>query len=136
MPADQHRLEDDGCPIGDALFAEVCSVGKPDLPALMATIAPEIRAMLALFCYRRSHLSAIGLTIAASCDEYDLVQSGGRAGAVLFARSREAPQPMPAASHYTSRRKITLATGPFGGLPVFQDEPDDDFSEAAYPVPA
>jgi hypothetical protein len=80
--------------------------------------------VLALFCYGRSHLYEIGLAIAASCDECDLVQSGGRVGAHLFARSREAPEPV--ASHYAARRKITLATGVSRKI----EEPHEEVSEA------
>ena len=130
MPPDQHTPEDDVCPVCDELLAELYRASKLGLPALVATVSPDIRAMLALFCYRRSHLYAIGLAIAASCDEDDLVQSGGRIGAALFARSREAPNPEPVASHYTTRRKITLATGPMRKMPAMDEEPDEEVSEA------
>lgn len=113
MLPDQRTPEDDVCPVCDELFAELYRASKLGLPALVATVSPDIRAMFALYCYHRSHLHAIGLAIAANCDEDDLVQSGARVGAALFARSREAPNPEPVASHYTARRKITLATGPF-----------------------
>jgi hypothetical protein len=84
--------------------------------------------MLALFCYHRSHLHSLGLAIAASCDEDDLVRLGGRVGATLFARSREAPQPQPLASHHANRRKITLASGLLRSMPPLDDEPDEEVS--------
>jgi hypothetical protein len=40
---------------------------------LVASVAPDIRALLALYCYRRSHLHTRGVAIAASCDQDDLV---------------------------------------------------------------
>ena len=49
------------------------------LPVLVAAVSPDVRVSLALFCYRRSHLHAIGLAIAASCDEEDLVRSAASA---------------------------------------------------------
>lgn len=82
-------LEEDLCPIGDELFGELYRRSKQGLPLLVGTMPPDTRAMLALFCYRRSHLHEMGLAIAVSCDEDDLVWSGGRGGAALFAKSRE-----------------------------------------------
>ena len=76
----------------------------------MSTLAPDIRASLALFCYRRSHLHSMGLGIAASCDKDNLVRAGGSVGAFLFASSREVPQ-QAVLSPRGNRRKITLATG-------------------------
>jgi hypothetical protein len=130
MLPDQHTPEDDDCPVSDELLGELYRSSKLGLPALVATVSPDIRAMLALFCYRRSHLHAIGLTIAASCDEDDLVQSGGRIGTELFARSREAPNLEPVASYNATRRKITLATGPIREMPTMDDEPGEEASKA------
>ena len=130
MLADQRTPDDDVCPVSDELLAELYRASKQGLPTLVATVSSDIRTMLALFCYRRSHLYAIGLAIAASCDEGDLVESGGRIGAALFARSREATIPEPVASHYTGRRKITLSTGPFREMPAIDEEPDEEVSGA------
>ena len=83
--------------------------------------------MLALFCYHRSHLHSMGLAIAASCDEDDLVRVGGRVGANLYTRSQEAQQPQPLAPHQGNRRKITLASGQLRNMaPLDDDEPDEE----------
>jgi hypothetical protein len=87
--------------------------------------------MLALFCYHRSHLHSMGLAIAASCDEDDLVRLGGRVGATLFLRAQEAPEPPPLASPNANRRKITLATGPLRSMAPLDEEPDDEPGESA-----
>jgi hypothetical protein len=97
---------------------------KADLCDLVATVVPDIRASLALFCYRRSHLHDLGLAIAASCDESDLVRNGAVIGEILFARSREARIPN-VTSHYINRRKVTLATGLLRTFAP-DDEPDDE----------
>jgi hypothetical protein len=112
------------CPVGDELFAEMYRAKKSDLHALVATVVPDIRASLALFCYRRSHFHDLGLAIAASCDESDLVRTGGAAGGFLFARSREAPTP-DVVSYDANRRKVTLATGPLRTFAP-DDESDDE----------
>jgi hypothetical protein len=126
MLADTYMPDDDVCPVGDELLGELYSASKIGLPALVATVPPRIRAMLALFCYHRSHLHSMGLAVAATCDEDDLVQVGGRVGANLFLRSREAPQPQPLASHHANRRKITLASGTLRNMTPINDELDDD----------
>ena len=59
------------------------------LPLLVESVSSDVRAMLALFCYRRSHLHSLALAIAASCKERDLIQLGGRVGSTLYALSRE-----------------------------------------------
>ena len=104
-------LEDDVCPVGDQLLGELYRMSRQGLPVLAATVPPDLKAMLALFCYRRSHLHEIGLAIAVNCTEDDLIRSGGTLGAQLFARSREALSSVAVAPHYSSRRTITLATG-------------------------
>jgi hypothetical protein len=128
MRAGYYMPDDDVCPVRDELLGELYGASKPGLPALVATVPPTVRAMLALFCYHRSHLHSLGLAIAASCEEDDLVRHGGRVGATLFTRSREAPQPQPLASHHANRRKITLATGPLRSMGPLDDDPDQDDS--------
>jgi|HubBroStandDraft_6_1064221.scaffolds.fasta_scaffold1331863_1 hypothetical protein len=131
MLADQYMSDSDVCPVREELLGELYSASKLGLPALLASVPPTTRAMLALFCYHRSHLHSMGLAIAASCDEDDLVRLGGRVGATLYSRSQEAPQPPPLASHIANRRKITLATGPLRNMAPLVDEPDDELGEPA-----
>jgi hypothetical protein len=78
--------------------------------------------LLALFCYRRSHLASIGLAIAATCEKDELSWWGGNAGAVLFERSRETPKSIPIDTH--GRRKVTMPTGPIRQLGPINDEED------------
>jgi hypothetical protein len=131
------RLEfaDDVCPVRDELLGELCRANDLFVPGFVSTLAPDIRASLALFCYRRSHPHSMVLGIAASCDEDSLVWAGGSVGAFIFACSREAaPQKM--LSPRADRRKITLATGI---LRMFAND-DEMTSEApqarSVPVPA
>jgi hypothetical protein len=128
MQAGHYMPDDDVCPVHDELLGELYGASKLGLPALVATVPLTVRAMLALFCYHRSHLHSLGLAIAASCDEDDLVRVGGRVGATLFTRSREAPQPQPLAPYQANRRKITLSTGPLRSMAPLDEEPDQDDS--------
>jgi hypothetical protein len=127
MLRDRRTPEEEVCPVRDEFLGELYRAGEDRVSALVATVRPDIRALLALYCYRRSHLHTRGLAIAASCDQDDLVRSGGHVGALLFARSREAPSPAPIVSAFIARRTITLATGPLRKLPIDEGSKEEDY---------
>jgi hypothetical protein len=110
MLSARSELADDICPIREDLLGELCRANDLYVPDFVHSLAPDVRATLALFCYRRSHLHSMGLGIAASCDKDNLVREGGSVGAFLFASSRELPLRV-ASSSRSNRRKITLAMG-------------------------
>src|SRR5690348_12308983 len=58
----------DPCPIPDSQLGELYRASKHGLPELIATVSPEVRAALAIYCYRRGHLKSIGLAIASTCN--------------------------------------------------------------------
>jgi hypothetical protein len=107
-----HRVEDETCPVTDQMLGEMYRAGAHGLNELIATVSPTARALLAVYCYRRAHLASIGLAIAATCQEDDLTSLGGNAGAMLYERSRKTPSPSLTDIRASSRRKITLASGP------------------------
>jgi hypothetical protein len=126
--------DSDPCPVTDDLLGELYRANKNGLPELIATVSPDVRAALALYCYRRGHLKGIGLTIASTCNLYDLETAGGTAGAALYARSREATPAAPVASQYVARQKITLASGSLRkSLPIDEETEPDDASESETP---
>jgi hypothetical protein len=110
----QNVMQDDGtsCPVTDQTLGDLYRAGPQGLPALIMTVPLETRAMLAVYCFRRSHLASIGIAIAATCAKEDLTMFGGNAGAMLFDRSRESETSPVLQPHVHGRRKITLATGP------------------------
>jgi hypothetical protein len=110
MVSSRSELADDVCPISDDLLGELHRANDLLVPGFVSALPPDVRALLALFCYRRSHLHSMGLGIAASCDKDNLVHAGGSVGAFLFGSSRELPSHI-AFSPRGNRRKITLATG-------------------------
>jgi len=137
----------DPCPVTDDLLGALYRANKNGLAELIATVSPDVRAALALYCYRRGHMKGIGLAIASTCELYDLETAGGTAGAALFARSREAAPAAPVASQYVARQKITLASGSLRkSLPIDDDVDLDDIDlddtseavslESAAPEPA
>jgi hypothetical protein len=133
MPSIRWEVADDVCPVHDELLGELYRANNLFVPGFVTTLGPDIRASLALFCYRRSHLHSMGLAIAASCDEDDLVHAGGSVGAFLFTSSREVST-KDVLSCAVNRRRITLATGV---LRMFadNDELPVDATQAERPVP-
>src|ERR1700730_9795227 len=108
MWSSREAFENDFCPVREDLLGEMYRASENGLQQLVESLASDVRAMLALFCYRRSHLHALALTIAASCDERELIQLGGRVGSTLYALSRAAPATRPAVSSaYGNRKPIT-----------------------------
>jgi hypothetical protein len=108
----EQRVEDELCPVTDQMLGELYRASAHGLNELIATVPPTARALLAVFCYRRAHLASIGLAIASTCEEDDLTSLGGNAGAMLFERSRKAPQPQFVDAGTSNRRKISLSIGP------------------------
>ena len=134
MFSSREAFENDFCPVRDELLGEMYRANEHGLARLVESVSSEVRAMLALFCYRRSHLHPLALAIAASCSERDLIQFGGRVGSTLYAlcRSPAARAAPPAA--YGHRKPITLSTKPLSTFSPFADEPDEEFeAEAATP---
>ena len=129
-------LENDFCPIRDELLGQMYRASEHGLPQLVASVSPDVRAMLALFCYRKSHLYSLALTIAGSCSEQELVQAGGRVGSTLYALSRE-PAARTSPVPVNGRKPITLSTWPLTQVVPIDDEADDeDFAEFAKAVTA
>ena len=130
MFSSRDAYENDACPVGDDMLGQMYRANPNGLSLLVANVSPDARAMLALFCYRRSHLHALALAIASSCTERDLINIGGRVGSTLYALSREPARA--AAVPHGSRKPITLSTKPLSTFaPVVDDELDDeDLSDA------
>jgi len=76
------------------------------------------RALLAIYCHRRAHLSSIGLTIASTCEKNDMINFGGDAGAALFEQARREPK---AASQRQWPRKVSLSSGAIMQVVIDQD---------------
>jgi hypothetical protein len=131
MFSSRDAFENDFCPVRDELLGEMYRANENGLPKLVESVSSEVRAMLALFCYRRSHLHSLALSIAASCSERELIQLGGRVGSTLYALSREPAARNAPSSSYGNRKPITLSTKPLSTfVPVHDELDDEDFGEA------
>jgi len=107
------------CPISDAELGRLYRSSPEGLDALVQSVSPSIRALLAYYCSRRAHLVSLGLTIAKTCTAEDLYDVAGRAGWDLFARAQasegaEPPKPK-------SRHGITLAAGALWKIPSIDE---------------
>jgi hypothetical protein len=131
MFSSRDAFENDFCPVRDELLGEMYRASENGLPRLVESVASDVRAMLALFCYRRSHLHALALLIAASCSERELIELGGRVGSTLYALSREPATRAAPSSSYGNRKPITLSTKPLSTFAPVDDELDEEFAHAA-----
>jgi hypothetical protein len=132
MFSSRDAFENDFCPVRDELLGEMYRANENGLPQLVESVSSDVRAMLALFCYRRSHLHSLALAIAASCSERELIQLGGRVGSTLYALSREAPATRAPSSSYGNRKPITLSTKPLSTFSPVEDElEDEEFAQVA-----
>jgi hypothetical protein len=128
MFSSRDAYDSERCPVRDELLGEMYRANEHGLARLVDSVSSDVRAQLALFCYRRSHLHSLALAIASSCSERDLIQSGGRVGASLYAQSRQpAERSRPAAS---GRKPITLSTKPLSTFVPIDDEAEDDVAQA------
>jgi hypothetical protein len=79
--------QEEECPVADSLLGTLYRSSPAGLRELVDTISTFNRAVLAVYCYRREHLRPLGLAIASSCDEDDLVAVAGMLGAAIFMQS-------------------------------------------------
>jgi hypothetical protein len=130
MFSSRDAFENDFCPVRDELLGEMYRANENGLARLVESVSSEVRAMLALFCYRRSHLHTLALSIAATCSERELIELGGRVGSTLYALSREPSARSAPSSSYGNRKPITLSTKPLSSFAPIEDELDEDLPEA------
>jgi hypothetical protein len=129
MKSSHDALERDVCPVGDEMLGALYRASEHGLPALIDSVPPLTRAMLALFCYRRSHLQPLALAIAWSCEERDLVHWGAALGSALYMMSRKQETKLAPVS--SSRSKITLPSKPLATFARIDLDPDDEMDDAA-----
>ena len=131
MFSSRDAFENDFCPVRDELLGEMYRANEHGLARLVESVSSDVQAMLALFCYRRSHLHTLALSIAATCSERELIELGGRVGSTLYALSREPATRAAPSSSYGNRKPITLSTKPLSTFAPVDDELDEEFAQAA-----
>jgi hypothetical protein len=97
---------DDEDIIPETLVAQLYRIGEDAAVNLTVGLPPYRRALVAAYCYRRSHLHRLGLSIASTCDRSTLMRVlGGVPGTALFVQSRRLPRVPPPGY----RSKISLS---------------------------
>lgn len=122
-------FENDACPVADELLGQMYRASEHGLQQLIGSVSGDVRAMLALFCYRRAHLHDLALAIASSCEQRELVEAGGRAGSVLYALARQSAPRRIATSTNGTRKAITLSTAPLTNFAPLDHDLDADVPE-------
>ena len=110
-------LQEEACPVPDHTLGQLYSSPKRDLADIVATLPGLQRARLAMFCHARAHLRDMGLAIAATCEEADLVHVAGQLGTVLHSQSREQAHQLPEHNPRFPRRAIRLAVSARENVP-------------------
>lgn len=128
MLSSRDAFEKDACPVDDELLGSLYRASPQGLAELVKTVPAETRAMLALFCYRRSHMQGLALAIASSCELRDLMEWGGALGSVIHAAAQRTVH-KPVAVEASSRRKVTLSTAPLSTFAKLEDD-DLDLDDA------
>jgi hypothetical protein len=124
MPVSRPALppHEEVCPVPEQTLGRLYSSPNRDLADILGTLPGLQRARLAVFCHARAHLRDMGLAIAATCDEADLVHVAGQLGLVLHTRSRkQVPQPTEHNARF-GRRPISLAVLARENVPAMDDD--------------
>jgi hypothetical protein len=75
------------CPISMDELGELYRADEYDLPLLLAAMPADLRARVAVFCYRKSHTHQLGLKIARACERDDLVRIAEDLGSVIYGQA-------------------------------------------------
>lgn len=118
-------IDDDLCPVSDDLLGRLYQAPAENIGGLIGAMESEMRARLALYCYRRAHFQPLGFALAAACERDMLHYLGGHVGDALFLRAHSEAEPKEP-THYQQRRKVTCATwaGPARSVSFDLDDVD------------
>ncbi len=78
------------CPIDETELIHLSAEAPSDAVAVVAGLPPLQKARICQFCYGKTHLHALALHIASTCDQQTLVTVFGEAGRVIYKQSRDA----------------------------------------------
>jgi hypothetical protein len=110
--------EEHSCPVSESLLGRLYRSRPEGVAALVRTVPPSTRAMLAYYCSRRAHLQSLALVIAGTCTVEELYDVAGRAGWDLFARARAEASKPPELPKSKSRQGVSLASGALWKIPI------------------
>lgn len=79
-------LED--CPVPEDLLKRLLDATLNAISDVGAQLTEPQRAALAVYCYRRSHLRQLGLSLAALCNRAALMMEAGHAGELIHMQAQ------------------------------------------------
>jgi hypothetical protein len=79
-------LED--CPVPEDLLKRLLDATLNAVSDVGAQLSEAQRAALAVYCYRRSHLRQLGLSLAALCSRSALMMEAGHAGELIHVQAQ------------------------------------------------
>jgi hypothetical protein len=102
------NLNEAKCPVPLELLALLLRSDEDRTVETVLALPEAQRAALALYCFGRCHMRALGLLIGRHCGERALEAAGGSAGLVLFSQAQN-PEPFDAGLASPQKRKVSLA---------------------------
>jgi hypothetical protein len=111
--------------ISEQLIGRLHGATDDSVLELVISLKASQRAILAMHCYRKSHLRKTGLMIATTCDLSSLVKEcGPLIGEAIFAQSRRCSEET---ERLSARRRPTITLASSSGVryppPVDTDDP-------------
>jgi len=106
------KLNEDTGLITEPLFNQLLRTTPPEAVEIAKDLPEPQRARLAIFCYNKRHLYALGLMIASTCNRSALVKAGGSVGDAIYNQSRDPDKTLSAEHHPPGSRlpkQISLA---------------------------
>ena len=79
-------LED--CPVSENLLKRLLDATLTAVSDVGSELPDQKRAALAVYCYRRSHLRRLGLSLAALCSRSALMMEAGHAGELIHLQAQ------------------------------------------------
>jgi hypothetical protein len=96
--------------VSEQILSRLYRADEDGISDIISPLSRSQRAELAVFCYARSHLRAVGLAIADTCDLAELVEaSGSNALAQTLLAQAQGPR-APTERLPGGRRRVTLST--------------------------
>lgn len=80
------------CPIPDDLLERLLNATLNAVTDVGSQLPEEQRAALAVYCYRRSHLRRLGLSLASLCSRQSLIMEAGHAGELIHMQANATSQ--------------------------------------------
>ncbi|WP_305989383.1 hypothetical protein [Roseibium sp. MMSF_3544] len=78
----------ENCPVSEDLLKRLLDATLSAGSDLGAQLPEPQRAALAVYCYRRSHLRRLGLSLAALCSRSALMMEAGHAGELIHVQAQ------------------------------------------------